>query len=205
MKMKRLILLLTGLATFAAAAGTVQEQQQFIESLRDKSQSLREAPPALPETAAQGELSETDAAWLAQLQQRRQQESQASQPRTQSDALYLISFSVPEDGLKLMIPEAAGFGIPSVINGLIDNDFRKTAAAVFRLTKENEHSGVQIDPTAFDRFGIRQVPALVVRCGEQYDVVYGNLKIGSALEAVARDGECADTAKRLLNKENRDD
>ena len=35
--------------------------------------------------------------------------------------------------------------------------------------------------------------------------MYGNLKTGSALEMVARDGECADTAKRLLNKENRDD
>ncbi|EBX3952585.1 hypothetical protein DRV38_26110, partial [Salmonella enterica subsp. enterica serovar Offa] len=75
MKKMILTLLLTGLTAFAAAAGTVQEQQQFIESLRDKSQSLRGAPPALPETAAQGELSETDAAWLTQLQQRRQQDS----------------------------------------------------------------------------------------------------------------------------------
>lgn len=35
--------------------------------------------------------------------------------------------------------------------------------------------------------------------------MYGNLKTGSAPEAVARDGECADTAQRLLNKESRDD
>jgi conjugal transfer pilus assembly protein TrbC len=35
--------------------------------------------------------------------------------------------------------------------------------------------------------------------------MYGNLRTGSTPEAVARDGECADTAKRLLNKENRDD
>lgn len=35
--------------------------------------------------------------------------------------------------------------------------------------------------------------------------MYGNLRTGSAPEAVARDGECADAAKRLLNKENRDD
>lgn len=198
MKINLFILFITGLMTFVSRADTVQEQQQFISSLRDKSQSLREAPPALPDMTAQGALSETDTAWLERLRQR-QQQAPASQQAVQPDALYLVSFSVPEEGLKLMIPEAAGFGIPAVINGLTDNDFRKTAAAVFRLTKENENSGVQIDPTVFSRFGIRQVPALVVRCGEQYDVIYGNLKIGSALEIIARDGDCADTAVRLLN------
>lgn len=201
MKPAFLALVITGLCSLTALAGTVQEQQQFIDSLRDKSQSLREAPPALPDAEINGGLSEADNTWLAQLQQR-QQQATVSQQNTQSDALYLVSFSVPEDGLKLMIPEAAGFGIPSVINGLIDNDFRKTAAAVFRLTKENENSGVQIDPTVFTRFGIRQVPALVVRCGEQYDVVYGNLRIERGLEIIARDGECADTAQRLLKKDN---
>lgn len=29
--------------------------------------------------------------------------------------------------------------------------------------------------------------------------MYGNLRTGSAPEAVARDGECAETAQRLLN------
>lgn len=205
MKKKLFILLLTGLTTFTAGAGTVREQQQFIASQQDRRQALREMPPAVPDMPVQGKLREADAAWLARLQQQSQQNMQASQRRSQPDALYLLSFSVPEEGLKLMIPEAAGFGIPSVINGLIDNDFRKTAAAVFRMTKENDNSGVQIDPDAFARFGIRQVPALVVRCGEQYDVVYGNLRIGSALEAVAREGDCAGTAHRLLNKESRHD
>lgn len=205
MKPTFLALVITGLCSLPAAAATVQEQQQFIDSLRDKSQSLRENPPVLPDAAVQGTLSETDTVWLERLKQQRQQQATASQQNTQSDAVYLVSFSVPEDGLKLMIPEAAGFGIPSVINGLIDNDFRKTAATVFRLTKENEHSGVQIDPTVFTRFGIRQVPALVVRCGEQYDVVYGNLRIERGLEMIARDGECADTAQRLLKKESSHD
>lgn len=202
MKKTLLILVISGLCSLTTIAGTVQEQQQFIDSLRDKSQSLRENPPVLPDTAVQGTLSETDNTRLARLQQQRRQQNPDAQPDAQSDALYLVSFSVPEDGLKLMIPEAAGFGIPSVINGLIDNDFRKTAATVFRLTKENENSGVQIDPTVFTRFGIRQVPALVVRCGEQYDVVYGNLRIERGLEIIARDGECADTAQRLLKKDN---
>lgn len=199
MKKKLFILLLTGLTIFTAGAGTVREQQQFIASQQDRRQALRAMPPAVPDRPVQGKLREADAAWLARLQQQSQQNMRASQQHGQPDALYLISFSVPESGLKLMIPEAAGFGIPSVINGLADNDFRKTAAAVFRLAAENDNSGVQIDPEAFARFGIRQVPALVVRCGEQYDVVYGNIRIGSALEAVVREGDCADTALRLLN------
>lgn len=198
MKKKLFILLLTGLTACTARAGTVREQQQFIASQQDRRQALREMPPAVPDMPVPGKLREADASWLARLQQR-QQNMQASQQHGQPDALYFISFSVPEDGLKLMIPEAAGFGIPSVINGLTDNDFRKTAAAVFRLAAENDNSGVQIDPEAFARFGIRQVPALVVSCGEHYDVVYGNIRIGSALEAVVREGDCADTALRLLN------
>lgn len=35
-----------------------------------------------------------------------------------------------------MLPEVRALGIPALVNGLIDNDFRKTAEAVFRITRE---------------------------------------------------------------------
>lgn len=187
---------------FACCTSTVlanvRDSQQFIESLRDKSDRLRfQAPPSgIPAHRSPPSL---DDAWLNKLKQK-QQAILGQQAKPQPKALYFLSFSIPEESLKLMLPEAQQWGIPAVVNGLINNDFRQTAEAVFRLTKEGNNGGVQIDPTQFARFGISSVPALVVVCGEQYDVVRGNIRLRRALELVANRGECADVAQQLLKE-----
>lgn len=172
------------------------DSAQFIESLRDQSDVRRyQAPPPAflqpPRPSAQGNT-------LAQgLLQQQREASQRS--KKQARALYFVSFSIPEEGLIRMLPEARELDIPAVVNGLIDNDMRKTAEAVFRITREKNTGGVQIDPTQFSRFGISSVPALVVTCGEStYDIVRGNIRLRQALERVASGGDCADTAKTIL-------
>ncbi|EMW7203866.1 type-F conjugative transfer system pilin assembly protein TrbC [Salmonella enterica] len=173
-----------------------QDSAAFIESLRDRSDALRyQAPtPAFlqpPRPSVQGN---------ALAQSLLQQQRTASQHnKKQPVALYFVSFSIPEEGLLRMLPEARSLNIPALINGLIDNDMRKTASAVFRLTREKNTGGVQVDPTQFARFGITTVPSLVVTCNDgAFDLVRGNIHLRQALERVAAEGECRETAKAIL-------
>lgn len=179
-----------------AQADRTADNAQFIESLRDRSDVLRYQPtlPTFLQPPRQSAQGNALAQGLLQ-QQREASQRSKKQPR----ALYFVSFSIPEEGLVRMLPEARALDIPAVVNGLIDNDMRKTAEAVFRLTREKNTGGVQIDPTQFARFGITTVPALVVTCGEStYDLVRGNIRLREALERVASDGDCAATAKAIL-------
>ena len=113
-------------------------------------------------------------------------------------ALYFVSLGIPEEGLLPMLADARRFGIPATLRGLLDNDFRKTASVMFELSKKDKEAGVQIDPTLYQQYGIKAVPALVVTCQGNYDVLYGSLPVKQALEEVVRRGDCATTAAQLL-------
>lgn len=75
-----------------------------------------------------------------------------------------VSFSVPEESLKRYVNEAAKIGrdnITLVMIGLKkDSSMRQTSSAIGQLTKGHDVA-VDIDPPSFERFGIKQVPALV--------------------------------------------
>lgn len=75
---------------------------------------------------------------------------------------------------------------------------KATTDAVMGLVKAGITEGVQIDPTLYSRYGIRSVPALVVRCKAGFDVIQGNIRLKQALEKVVEKGDCADTARKLL-------
>jgi conjugal transfer pilus assembly protein TrbC len=104
----------------------------------------------------------------------------------------------PREGLLPMLQDAARLKIPATLRGLVDNDFRKTAAMMFELTKEDKNVGVQIDPTLYSDYHITAVPALVVTCPGHYDVIRGSLPLRDALGKIAEQGDCAATARRLL-------
>lgn len=179
------------------------DDQQFLAQLRDQSAALLEQ--SLPSDGFKlPDISAKDKAWidnlLAKQQQAQQQAVDAAKAHTEQESpfVYFVSFSIPEAGLKQMVPEATQLGIPTLINGLIDNDFRKTASAVFELTKDSGEGGVQIDPKTFAQYGITQVPALVVRCEHGFDVMYGNIRLLSAIERVANGGDCHQIARDWL-------
>lgn len=115
-----------------------------------------------------------------------------------ADALYFVSFSIPEEGLKRMLGETRHYGIPATLRGMVNNDLKTTAEAVLSLVKDGATDGVQIDPTLFSQYGIRSVPALVVFCSQGYDIIRGNLRVGQALEKVAATGDCRQVAHDLL-------
>ncbi|ECC4333746.1 type-F conjugative transfer system pilin assembly protein TrbC [Salmonella enterica] len=113
-------------------------------------------------------------------------------------AIYFVSLGIPREGLLLMLNDARRYNIPPTIRGLVNNDMRQTAAMMFELNKQGNDVGVQIDPTLFTEYNIRVVPALVVTCPGHHDVIRGSLPLRQALEKVAESGDCAETARTLL-------
>lgn len=127
----------------------------------------------------------------------------AAQTTTMGDkdtfpAIYFVSLGIPREGLLPMLKDARRYNIPPTLRGLVNNDMRQTAAVMFELNKEDKDAGVQIDPTLFSQYQITTVPALVVTCPGHYDVIRGSLPLQKALEKVAESGDCAATARKLL-------
>ena len=100
-----------------------------------------------------------------------------------------VSFSMPEQLLKQTLSEAAQLHIPAILNGLIDNSMPKTIEKIAVISNAVPNLTLQIDPTAFERFGIKQVPAIVVNTGESFDVIYGNLSLKEGLLRIAGHGD----------------
>lgn len=100
-----------------------------------------------------------------------------------------VSFSMPTQLLSAVLMESARLHIPAILNGLIDNSMPKTVQQIQLLSKTVPNLNLQIDPTAFERFGIKQVPALVVNNGKAFDVLYGNVSIQEGLLKMAGHGD----------------
>ena len=112
-----------------------------------------------------------------------------------------VSFSMPELLLEQILSESARYHIPAVINGLIENSMPKTIQRIEALSKAVPNLNLQIDPTAFERFSIQQVPALVVDNGHDFDVLYGNLSLSEGLMRIAGHGDSglsAIDARRII-------
>jgi type-F conjugative transfer system pilin assembly protein TrbC len=115
-------------------------------------------------------------------------------------AVIFVSFSMPDLSLKQIINDAARYQIPVVIRGLIDNSFKKTAARVFELVKEKNKGGVLLNPLWFKQYAINTVPAFVVKEGDKFDVIYGNVRLEKLLEIIAANGSVSSVAQKILNE-----
>lgn len=100
-----------------------------------------------------------------------------------------VSLSMPTQLLSAVLTESARLRIPAILNGLIDNSMPKTVQRIQLLSKTVPNLNLQIDPTAFERFGIKQVPALVVDNGKAFDVLYGNVSIQEGLLKMVGHGD----------------
>ena len=153
------------LAVHASENVNTPENRQFLKQQENLSRQLREKPDHQLKAWAEKQVLEnplqrSDNHFLDELV-RKQQASQDGKPR--QGALYFVSFSIPEEGLKRMLGETRHYGIPATLRGMVNNDLKTTAEAVLSLVKDGATDGVQIDPTLFSQYGIRSVPALVAR------------------------------------------
>lgn len=166
----------------------MKQQQQALQDFKD---SLTGQEMALPAQQLQR---------VERLQQgiAAEQASQGVADRPVFPAIYFVSLGIPREGLLPMLQDAARYNIPATLRGLLNNDMRQTASALFELAKEDKNTGVQIDPTLYSDYHITTVPALVVTCPGHSDVIRGSLPLKAALEKVAEQGDCAATARRIL-------
>lgn len=185
-------------------ADFLRQTQEKVEAHRqqppsDFLQQLQRRPAPVPDSGFMDTLTQRQQAAMAQLEMR----GQGARP-PEGDAYYFLSFSLPDEALGRLIDQASQYQIPATIRGLIDNNMQKTTAKMFDLVKQTNRGGLSIDPEAFGRYGIAAVPALVVRCRDTFDVVYGDISLKGLLKKVSESGECRKTAKQYL-KERGDD
>jgi len=115
--------------------------------------------------------------------------SQSALAKTQYQVF--VSFSIPNRLLEETLRDAAHHGIPVLLNGFVNDSMRDTAVKIFELTKKVPNCSMQIDPTAFERYGITQVPAFVAVNQKSFDVVLGNITMERAMDEVTRFGDTA--------------
>ncbi|NVD97708.1 type-F conjugative transfer system pilin assembly protein TrbC [Massilia sp. BJB1822] len=173
------------------------------------------APVPSPQRAPQPEqVSPVDVAALArEVAARGQMAAQALPGGPQ--LLVFISLSMPEGALQRLMELGARAKAVLVLRGLEGGSLIKTMAHVHKLLGQRQVA-LQIDPQAFDRFGVRQVPTFVLlREGskgqdcdagtcfapEAYLSVAGDVTIDYALEHIAsRAPRFAREAQVFLNR-----
>ena len=75
--------------------------------------------------------------------------------------LIFVSFAMPEATLQRLVDQASGAGATLVLRGLINGSIRDTVTRMQALIG-GRRVAVQIDPEAFDRYGIASTPTFVV-------------------------------------------
>ncbi|MTW02726.1 type-F conjugative transfer system pilin assembly protein TrbC [Pseudoduganella ginsengisoli] len=114
--------------------------------------------------------------------------------------IVFISLAMPEGALRRLLADGARSGAVLVLRGLEDGSIRKTVAHIGQLAG-GRTGAIQIDPQAFARYGVQQVPVVVLArgagtttgCGEpgcapadSFVSVAGDVSIAHALDHVVR-------------------
>ncbi len=77
--------------------------------------------------------------------------------------LIFISASVPRESLRKLARQAARLNAPLILRGVVDGDLPATAKFMRDILGDEEPKArAMIDPTLFDRFGVKQVPAVIL-------------------------------------------
>lgn len=110
-----------------------------------------------------------------------------------------ISSSMPRQSLQNYLIEAKKYEAVLIIRGLINGSF--VATQKFIQTFGND-AFFQVNDEAFQRFGITQVPAIVLvrdqdcppgeKCNLIFDKIYGNISIKHALNLFDEQGDVKD-------------
>lgn len=109
---------------------------------------------------------------------------------TENETAYFLSASVPEKELAILMKAAEALDIPVYFRGLVGDSMEQTAKYMMYMVTTYRVRGVQIDPVRFERYGVKQVPALVKKCGDRFDIVYGNVTLNQALDIIGERGDC---------------
>lgn len=114
--------------------------------------------------------------------------------------LIFVSFSMPDNIWLELSQEAKKYGAILVVRGLPKNSFVVFSKKLLSLRKKGMDADVDIDPEAFQKYKIKQVPSFVIEDSKNYDKVSGNISLGYFLERASSMGDSI-LAKHLLKGE----
>jgi conjugal transfer pilus assembly protein TrbC len=115
--------------------------------------------------------------------------------------LIFISASVPRESLRKLTRQAALVNAPLILRGVVNGDLPATAEFMRDILGDEEpRARAMIDPTLFDRFGVKQVPTVVLVPGgacvagiracpkvtPPYVHIAGDVTLDYALDHIAR-------------------
>jgi conjugal transfer pilus assembly protein TrbC len=117
--------------------------------------------------------------------------------------LIFVSFAMPEPTLQRLVDQAARAGATLVLRGLVNGSIRDTVTRMQALIG-SRRVAVQIDPEAFDRYGITRTPTFVLVMDGAGTEACPSRLCGSSAQFVKVAGDVTlDYAMRYLNRDPR--
>ncbi len=144
--------------------------------------------------------------------------SSIHEEKQSTNMIIFASLGMPTESLAEITLQAHKYEIPIVIRGLYKNDYKSTASRIEEIltvnSKDHPVGGFSIDPNWFEVYKINKVPAFILTpelavCPESdisncdipnYDIIYGNITVESALQQFSKRGDYKNIANELLVK-----
>ena len=123
--------------------------------------------------------------------------------QTGPKVLIFVSFAMPEATLQRLVDQAARAGATLVLRGLVNGSIRETVTRMQALIG-SRRVAVQIDPEAFDRYGITRTPTFVLSMDGTGTEACPSRVCGASAQFVKVAGDVTlDYAMRYLNRDPR--
>lgn len=109
-----------------------------------------------------------------------------------------VSLSMPSESLLSLAKEAKKTKGILVLRGLHKSSFKETIKALQAVISASKQ-GFLIDPELYQKYEIKEVPAIVVKEGDLFDKISGNISIKYALEKFSLEGDTSKTSSSYLH------
>lgn len=117
--------------------------------------------------------------------------------------LVFVSFAMPEPTLQRLVDQTARAGATLVLRGLVNGSIRETVTRMQALIG-SRRVAVQIDPEAFDHYGITRTPTFVLVMDGAGTEACASRVCGSSQQVVKVAGDVTlDHAMQYLNQDSR--
>lgn len=105
--------------------------------------------------------------------------------------LNFLSFSVPDSIWLSYDKELSKLEGVFVVRGFPNNSVEEFVQEVRRLKKAGLSSPISIDPAAFQKYGVKSVPEIVIDDGKSFDKMRGSSTLFYAVSKFSREGKTA--------------
>lgn len=193
----------------AGEARAMPSDKELEQAIADPQRRLRmpsaaeieqaSAPVTVPDIGGLAGPSNVDVGQLAaQMEQAGAGENRLN--LTQPQLIAFISLEMPRESLKRILEQASKLDAKVVLRGMRNRSMRQTVAAIQEISAGSQ-TGAALHPQLFSRFGVNQVPAVVLAlpgalngdcqqtsCSDprSYAKVSGDVTLDYALDLIAR-------------------